>query len=177
VASLGDRSLAGVADREYPHLRRKFGRYVHHLLTDRHELLRHGSLPMPAAPSTAQRRSWKRLLQRSSARKPFRSAGKVSCATSSLCSRRWPPRRSHALHVGVHPDEHPHAAPSCTIRPRSLLWRTEDIPTLGPCSSRGPRLCPKSPRSPFSTVGRRPRTSQPSLWAAGRWRATPTPAP
>jgi hypothetical protein len=31
----------------------------------------------------------------------------------------------------------------------------------------------ESPRSPFSTVGRRPRISQPSLWAAGRWRAIP----
>jgi hypothetical protein len=109
---------------------------------------------MPPAPSTAQRRSGKRFAQRSRVRSPLRLAAKVSCPTNSPCSS-FSTRQRLSPYGDLRRSLSPCLAPSSFALGTTASWRAEDNPTLSKIhASVGP------PRSPFSTAGRRPRTSQ-----------------
>src|SRR5215207_5341070 len=119
--------------------------------------------PIPPAPSTAQRRSGKRLAHRSQAI-PVGRENLVSDHLAVLVNGR------HGIHalVGIDADEHFHAQTSSVRAALRLarggqsdfepLW---SMPLLGHSTRRTP-------------VGRRPIASQPSLWTAGASRAIPT---
>jgi hypothetical protein len=126
--------------------------------------------PMPAAPSTAQRRSGNRFDQCSSACRPLRSAGKAmwlmispfSSMAATAFALLWgsTPMSTFILPNLLRVWGHYHRGVRRTIRLRVPVWPT---PLLGHPARR-------------ASAGHRPIASQPCTRAAGASRAIPTDA-
>jgi hypothetical protein len=78
-------------------------------------------------------------------------------------------RDGESRFVGIDPDQDLHTrAPPFSVVPLLLLAR-EGHSDFGPCS----HTSFESLRTPRSPAGRKPRTSQPIIWATGNSRAIP----
>jgi hypothetical protein len=150
--------FAGVTDRKHPHPRRELGRHVHHGLSGRRQPHRQVPTPRPPAFSTAQRRSGNRLAQRSSDLKPERSCGKLARSRRSLVASSTAATATDALWGSTPISTFSCARTSVSVGPSPPSTRAKDIP-----SSCRAHTSFESLRTPFSTAGRKPRTSQPTL--------------